>query len=500
MSAQPAVLFVSTEVYPFAKTGGLADVSAFLPKALRARGCDIRIVMPKFRGIEERFGHLLRQEAAFPLAFAGRTTDCVVQSVRFGDNFVYLIDAPHYYDRERLYDYEDEMERFVFFSLAALEALPRLAFRPDIVHCNDWLTGFVPYFLQERYRQQDFFRNMRTIFTIHAMLYQGVFHRDLTKRLLGVEWDTFAARGLGFYGQINCMKVGILTADLVSTVSPSYAAEISKTSPLNIEPLTESLRSRRRSLTGILNGIDPEANDPSADPRLYAGYDAERPAGKAENKRRLQEALGLPVRSDVPVVAVVSRLEITKGLYLIEKSYHELLKDDLQFIVVGDGIPYYDHLFRTMQEAFPNRMRYLPYDETSAYRTYAAADLFLMPSYTEACGISQLIGMRYGAVPIIRETGGLRDTVEPYDPVRGTGTGFAFKYASQWVMLDAVRRAIEVYRRPDEWRSLTYRAMTHPVGWEQSTEQYLKLYTRAVQLPALQRQSDAQGQEIPQSF
>lgn len=476
MKNQPTILFVSTEVFPFAKTGGLADVSSFLPKSLRSQGYDCRIMMPKFKGIEEKYGHRLQLAATFDIEFAGKTFQCDVEYISHNDNMIYFVNNPYYFDRDRIYDYDDEMERFVFFSKAVLDSLPLLGFKPDIVHCNDWLTGFVPFFLKTQYGGREFYRSMKSIFTIHALLYQGVFNKNNTKRLLDLDWDYFVANGLDYYDQVNCMKVGIMLADVVSTVSPSYAKEISKISPMNIEPLTESLFKRRRNLHGILNGIDLDENNPAVDPRLFANYDAGQLRGKAENKRRLQETFGLPVRADVPIVAVISRLEITKGLYLIEKSFHELLKEDLQFVVIGDGIPYYDYLFNNMQKSFPDSMYYSGYSDNIAYKTYAGADLFLMPSYTEACGISQLIGMRYGTVPIIRETGGLRDTVEHYDPHTGEGTGFTFKYASQWVMLDAIRKAIEVYHRKEEWQRLVERVMTLPVGWENSTKSYIELY------------------------
>ncbi|MBW7475198.1 glycogen synthase [Paenibacillus oenotherae] len=476
MTIKPAILFISTEVFPFAKTGGLADVSSFLPKSLRSQGYDVRVMMPKFKGIEEKYGHQLQVVATFDIEFAGKKFQCGVESIAYNDNMIYFINNPYYFDRDRIYDYDDEMERFVFFCKAVMDCIPFLGFKPNILHCNDWLTGFVPFFLKTQYRELDFYKDMKSIFTIHALLYQGVFNKKNTKDLLNLEWDYFVEHGLDYYDQVNCMKVGIMLADVVSTVSPSYAAEISKISPMNIEPLTETLFKRRRNLHGILNGIDMDENNPAADPRLFANYDADNLQGKAENKRRLQETFNLPVRADVPIVAIISRLEITKGLYLIEKSFHEMLKEDMQFVVIGDGIPYYDYLFTNIMKAFPDKMYYSAYNDDIAYKTYAGADIFLMPSYTEACGISQLIGMRYGTVPIIRETGGLRDTVQHYDERTGEGTGFTFKYASQWVMLDAIRKSMEVYHKKEQWHKLVTRVMKLPVGWENSTKEYMKLY------------------------
>ncbi|MWC26980.1 glycogen synthase [Paenibacillus sp. MMS18-CY102] len=478
-------LFISTEVYPFAKTGGLADVAAFLPKALRQRGCDVRIMMPKFRSVGERFGDELRFVASFELELAGRMVQGAVETLEYGGNIVYFIDCPHYFDRERIYDYEDELERFVFFCKAALTALPKIGFKPSLLHCNDWLTGFIPFFLKNEFSKLPYYAEMKTLFTIHAMLYQGVFHQRAATEVLGLDWSYFTERGLDFYGQLNCMKIGILTADTVSTVSPSYAAEISKLSPLQMEPLAPVLRKRRKDLHGILNGIDLEENNPATDKRLFANYDANDLSGKAVNKRELQQLLGLPVRPDVPIVTLISRLEITKGLYLLEKSYHELLKDDLQLIVVGDGIPYYDYLFNHIMEKFPNNMRYRTYEETLAYRAYAGADLFLMPSYTEACGISQLIGMRYGTVPIVRETGGLVDTVQPYNAETGEGTGITFKYANHWVMLDAIRRGVELYKDRSAWDGVVARCMSRQLGWEQSAGEYQKLYEQVVGEPQI---------------
>ncbi|MEW9701431.1 glycogen synthase [Paenibacillus sp. SI8] len=477
MTNNVKTLYISTEVYPFAKTGGLADVSAFLPKSLRAHGYDVRIMMPKFRNVKDHYNDQLKFVAAIDIQIADRTSQAVVEMIEYNGNIVYFIDCPHYFDRDRLYDYEDEMERFVFFCKAVLEALPFLGFQPDVLHCNDWLTAFIPFFLKNEYSTRDFYSGMKSLFTIHALLYQGVFHKDNASKVLHMDWAYFLEHGLDFYNQINCMKIGIKLADAVSTVSPSYAAEISKISPLHMEPLTPVLNKRRKNLYGILNGIDLDENNPATDPRLYANYDANDLSGKRQNKSKLQEAFGLPVREDVPVVAIISRLEITKGLYLIEKSYHELLKDDLQFIIVGDGIPYYDYLFTNIMKAFPDKMRYVAYNEDIAYQTYAGADIFLMPSYTEACGISQLIGMRYGTVPLVRETGGLRDTVQPYDEATGEGTGFSFKYANQWVMLDAIRRAADLYRdNKPVWQTLVTRCMTQSLGWEHSAKSYIELY------------------------
>lgn len=482
MGREPMILYATTEVFPFAKTGGLADVSAFLPKALRKEGYDVRIIMPKFKGIEDKYGHQLQHVVTAEMDFAGKNHCFSVESIVYNGNMIYFVEAPYYFGRDRIYDYDDEMERFVFFCKAVMESLPLIGFQPDILQCNDWLMGFIPFFLKTKYRQLEFYKSMKSIFTIHALLYQGVFNKSNVNSLLGLEWDYFVEQGLDYYDQVNCMKVGIMTSDVVSTVSPSYAAEISKMSPLHMEPLTESLFKRRRNLHGILNGIDLDENNPATDRRLFANYSLENLEGKAENKRKLQESLGLPVRADVPIVSLISRLEITKGLYLIEKSYHELLKEDIQFVVVGDGIPYYDYLFSNIMKAFPDKMYYSTYSEDLAYKTYAGADLFLMPSYTEACGISQLIGMRYGTVPIIRETGGLRDTVEPFHEESGTGTGFTFKYASQWVMLDTVRKAVDVYHKPDKWMKLVTNIMTKPVGWEKSVNEYMKLYEQTMEI------------------
>lgn len=480
MERKPAILFATTEVFPFAKTGGLADVSAFLPKALRNEGYDIRIIMPKFKGIEDKYGHQLEHVMTMDVEFAGQIHTCSIESIFYNGNMIYFVNTPYYFERDRIYDYDDEMERFVYFGKAVLDALPLIGFKPNILHCNDWLMGCIPFFLKTKYRHQEFYSSMKSIFTIHALLYQGVFNKNNAKKLLDMEWDELVEQGLDYYDQINCMKIGIMTSDVVSTVSPSYATEISKMSPLNMEPLTESLFKRRRNLHGILNGIDLNENNPATDTRLFANFDVDHLDGKAENKKRLQEAIGLPVRADVPIVSLISRLEITKGLYLIEKSYHELLKEDIQFVVIGDGIPYYDYLFTNIMKAFPDKMYYSKYSDEMAYKTYAGSDLFLMPSYTEACGISQLIGMRYGTVPIIRETGGLRDTVQPYHEEDDTGTGFTFKYASQWVMLDTIRKAVEVYHKQDKWDALVRRNMTSPVGWDNSIKEYMKLYEQTI--------------------
>ncbi|MCX8128667.1 MAG: glycogen synthase [Clostridia bacterium] len=470
------ILFAAVEVYPFAKTGGLADVACFLPKAIRNKGYDIRIIMPKYKNIREQYSNLLQPVCELDVEISDKKFRCKVEFTEYNGNIVYFIDNPYYFDRERIYDYDDEMERFVFYCKAVLEAIPLLGFKPQIIQCNDWETGFIPYYMRTHYGSIDYYKDIKTLLTIHTVLYQGVFSKQNAWDVLKTDWSYFTENSLDFYNQINFMKIGIMLADVINTVSPSYADQISTGLPFDVEPIVPVLNKRKKDLYGILNGIDADENNPGTDKRLYANFTYESLEGKAINKEMLQRELDLPVRNDVPIVAIISRLEITKGLYLIEKSFHEMLKDDLQFIVVGDGIPYYRYLFSEMMKAYPDKMRYLPYNESIAYKTYAASDIFLMPSYTEACGISQLIGMRYGAVPLVRETGGLKDTVKCYNEKTGEGNGFSFWYANQWVMLDAVRNAISYYHKKDIWMELVHRCMTQPLGWDKSSSEYIKLY------------------------
>lgn len=480
------VLFISSEVVPFAKTGGLADVAGSLPKALatvgnEGPGHDVRIAMPHYKGIE---GTTYRMD--FPVFFNGRAETAIIRESSIEAQFkgehrtvpVYLVDNHHYFYREGLYMFPDEAERFAFFCRAVLEMLPRLNWQPDILHCNDWQTGPIPFFLKVRYRHDPFYSRMATVFTIHNLQYQGNFPKE-TLTLLGVGEEYFTPHLLEFYGMASFMKMGILYADVINTVSRTYAMEIQR--PEMGERMDGLLRKRSHDLYGIINGINYHEFNPRTDPRIYRNYDIETIENKKENKVALQKEMNLPVR-DVPLLGMISRLVNQKGLDLVAEIADRLLSQDVQLVVLGSGDRYYEDMFWEIQRHYPEKVGvYIGFNAILAQRIYAGADMFLMPSRFEPCGLGQLIAMRYGTVPIVRATGGLADTVVDYDPATGTGTGFVFYEYKADAFYHAIQRALSVYReQPEQWRKLIREGMERDFSWARSAVEYLQLYQEAL--------------------
>jgi len=489
------ILFLAAEMAPFAQTGGLADVAESLPKALATLDTgpahDVRVAIPRYRQIREA-DYL----TDFPVDMAGRQTTAVIRtrSVTAAHRDirrqvpVYLVDNYHYFNRDGMYMFPDEAERFTFFCRAALEMLPRLNWQPDVIHCNDWQTGPVPLLLKTMYAGDPFYQKVATVYTIHNLEYQGDFPKEVL-RVLGLGEEFFTPEKIEFYGAVSFMKAGILYGDVVSTVSRTYAREI-QTADLG-ERMDGVLRLRAGDLYGIINGIDYEEFNPATDPRIYRRYDSSDPAGKRENKRALQEETGLPVR-EAPLLGLVSRLVEQKGLDLILDAFTELMREDVQFVVVGSGDPYYERILKNLGEAFPGQVRVtIGFHPTLAQRVYAGSDMFLMPSRFEPCGLGQLIAMRYGTVPVVRSTGGLADTVHDYDPATGSGNGFAFTEYTAAAFLAAVRRALGFYREePAAWAGLVRRIMGLDNSWARSGVEYLRLYYEA-----LRKHGEAAGLE-----
>ncbi|WP_027719471.1 glycogen synthase GlgA [Desulfovirgula thermocuniculi] len=480
------VLFISSEVVPFAKTGGLADVAGSLPKALatvgnEGPGHDVRIAMPHYKGIE---GAAYRLD--FPVFFQGRAETAIIRESGIEAHYkgehrtvpVYLVDNHHYFYRDGLYMFPDEAARFAFFCRAVLEMLPRLNWQPDILHCNDWQTGPIPFFLKVRYRHDPFYHRMATVFTIHNLQYQGNFPKE-TLTLLGVGEEYFTPQLLEFYGTVSFMKMGILYADVITTVSRTYAAEIQR--PEMGERMDGLLRKRSHDLYGIVNGINYHEFNPRTDPRIYRNYDVESIENKRENKVALQKEMNLPVR-DVPLLGMISRLVDQKGLDLVAEVADRLLSQDVQLVVLGSGDRYYEEMFREIQRRYPEKVGvYIGFNAILAQRIYAGADMFLMPSRFEPCGLGQLIAMRYGTVPVVRATGGLADTVVDYNPATGTGTGFVFYEYKGDAFYHALQRALFVYReQPEQWRRIVREGMERDFSWARSAVEYLQLYQEAL--------------------
>ncbi len=473
------VLFAAAEAAPFAKTGGLGEVVGSLPAALRRLGVDARVVIPLYAAIPPglRAGMALIKEFTVPVGW--RRQYCGLLALRHRDVPFYFIDNKYYFDRPGLYGHYDEAERFAYYARAVLEALPHLGWSPDILHCHDWHTGLIPAYHAAHRRHTPPGKNTRTVFTIHNLKYQGVFPKAIMGDLVDLGWEHFTVDGLEFYDQVSYIKAGINYADRITTVSPSYAGEIRQ--PFCGEMLDGLLRRRGGDLTGILNGIDTAAYDPAADPRLFRRYGAaDCLEGKRDNKLRLQEGLGLAVRGGTPLVAVVARLVRQKGFDLLVRVADEMLAADMQLVVMGDGEDWYRAFFRDLAFRHPGQATCLPFDDATYRRILAAADLFLMPSLFEPCGLAQLAAMRYGALPLVRETGGLRDTVRPYNQYTGEGNGFAFANYNAHDLLHTLRWALSLHGDRLVWRSLVRRAMSGDYGWERSAGRYMELYEQLV--------------------
>lgn len=481
------ILYVSAEVVPFAKTGGLADVAGSLPKALSIvvdQGLphnDVRVVMPRYKMIEDA-----QYVTDFPVWFNGRNQTTIIKQKGIEAHYqgahetipVYMIDNHHYYYRDRIYVYDDEAERYAYFCKAVLEMLPQIGWQPDIIHCNDWQSAPIPLFLKTHYRDNLFYKRIATILTIHNLFYQGNYPPE-TLELFGLGPEYFHPDELEFYGNISFIKAGIQYADLINTVSRTYAREI-QTTELG-EGMEGLLRRRSNVLYGIVNGINYHEFNPKTDPRIHWNYDADTIEHKKENKYALQREMQLPVR-DVPVLGIVTRLVDQKGLDLIAEISDELMRLDIQFVVLGSGDEYYHRLFTEMKQRHPLRLAvHIGFNPVLAQRIYAGSDMFLMPSRFEPCGLGQLIALRYGTVPIVRETGGLADTIREYEPATGTGNGFVHQEYSGRALYSAIARALKLYREDvDAWQRLVRNGMEQDFSWARSAVEYLQLYSEAI--------------------
>jgi starch synthase len=481
------ILMMAAEMVPFAKTGGLADVVGALPKALHALGHDVRVAIPRYGRIDrERFGLRLASEPySVPLDDERVEAMLVVGSVaaNAGDVPVYMVDNPRFFDRDGIYMYDDDADRFIFFCRAALEGMRQLDWAPDVIHCHDWHTAIVPNWLKTIYKADPFFARTACLYTIHNLAYQGIFGYRVLE-IAGVDEFGFIAHpDLPHLNDVvDFMGRGIYYADIVNTVSETYAQEILL--PEFGEGLDPMLRDRRDRLYGVLNGIDTALNDPATDPYIAAHYDAGTPAGKALCKLDLQREAALPQRPDVPLIGSISRLADQKGFDLIDLMIEPLLRHhEVQVIVVGTGDQRYHDRFQELRARFPDQLAvFLTFNAPLAQKVYAGADMFLMPSRFEPCGLSQMIALRYGTLPIVRATGGLADTVRDYDPATGAGNGFTFGAYDSMALYAAIVRALETYRHRTIWQHLIGHAMNADHSWTTSARRYVELYRRAMAL------------------
>ncbi len=471
------ILFVASEAVPFVKTGGLADVVGALAPVLAAQGHDVRVVIPLFSAIAREYPPQMTHVCDFEVQLGWRRQYCGVEKIDKDGVTWYFMDNKYYFGRPYIYGMGgDEYERFGFFCRGVLNMLPLLDFQPEVIHCHDWQSGMIPALLKIQYAHLPFYNGIRTVFTIHNLQYQGIFGIREVQDVLGLGDSLWTDDKLECFGCANFMKAALVYADMITTVSPSYAEEIQ--TAYYGERLDGLLRSRKKDLHGVLNGIDMHLYDPQNDPLIEKNFSKDDISGKKDCKAALQRNLGLEVNPGVPVIGMVGRLSNQKGLDLVDYVIADIMRQDVQLVVLGMGEGRYFNLFSWAEGEYRGRVAArFTMDHALAHRIYAGADIFLMPSQFEPCGLSQMIAMRYGTVPIVRETGGLRDTVLSYNEFSGEGNGFSFFNYNAHDMLHVIERAIGYYKnRTDIWKTLQLRGMTGDYSWSHSAGEYMNLY------------------------
>jgi starch synthase len=484
------ILLVASEAVPFAKTGGLADVSGALPIELERLGHQVTLILPAYQAIRSAGVPIEPTGVTFEIAIGNKTVSGSFLKSQLPDSgvTVYFVDQPQYYERPGLYqedgeDYRDNCERFVFFSRAVLEAVRLLDLDVEVIHANDWQTGLVPAYLKVEYRGVPGYEQIGALFTIHNMAYQGMFwHWDML--LTGLDWKYFNWQQMEFFGNLNLLKTGLIFADRLNTVSPRYAEEI-QTAPLGCG-LEGVLQQRRHVLSGIVNGVDYREWDPETDPNLAANYGPDTFAeGKAACKAALQTEIGLPVEPKTPLVAFIGRLTDQKGVDLLVATVRDWVQTrDAQWVFLGTGDPQYHEQFAMLAERFPQKAAArLEFSNQLAHRIEAGADMFAMPSRFEPCGLNQLYSLKYGTVPVVRATGGLADTIIDRNEATaadGTATGFAFSEYSALALSESLERACQVYATPENWNRLVQACMRQNWSWATSAGRYVELYKQTV--------------------
>ena len=472
------VLYVTAECWPFIKTGGLGDVAYALPKALKKEGVDVRVIMPKYSNIPTYLKDKFKPVAEFSVKVGWRNQYCGIESMELDGITFYFIDNEFYFkrsDQPSIYGHGDDPERFAFFTNAVLAAIEKLNFYPDVMNLNDWHTGMIPLMLKENYGHLRKYKNIKTVYTIHNLQYQGIFNKEILGNIFDLSYDHFNNGDIEFYGNVNFMKAGIVFADEVTTVSKTYAKEIQ--TEFYGEGLDGLLKANAYKLEGILNGIDYDLNNPATDNAIFVNFDVNCIEKKLENKKKLQEILGLEVNPDIPLVGIVSRLTSQKGLDLINYMMPEIMSENLQMVVLGTGEHQYQSMFNYYNSNFSDKLSArITFDTAFAQQIYAACDIFLMPSLYEPCGIGQMLAMRYGSIPIVRETGGLKDTVMPYNKFTGEGNGFSFANYNAHEMFFTLQKAIKLYQDKNIWNNLIINAMNTDTSWKKSAQDYIRIF------------------------
>ena len=476
------VLFAASEAHPFIKTGGLGDVMGALPQSLTELGVEARVVIPKYKNIKDELKQNLQFIKWFTVPVGWRNQYCGVFQYKYKDVVYYFIDNEYYFNRDGLYGYYDDGERFAFFNRAVLEFIKEIDWKPDIINCNDWQTGMVPVLLNLEYKNNEFYSNMKTVFSIHNLLFKGSFVPNVLPELFGYDYMPLTNGSVELNGSVSFLKGGINYSDQITTVSNTYAEEI-KTQQYG-EGLDGLLRCKSDFLKGIVNGIDYEEFDPEKDNLIFKNFTWDSISDKVENKLSLQKELGLPQRAETPMIGLISRLTHQKGCDLIVSIIDRLLQKDIQFVVLGTGDYWYEETFKNLQYRYPDKVSAnIKFDNSLAHKIYAATDMFLMPSLFEPCGLGQLIALRYGSIPIVRETGGLKDTISHYNKYTGIGNGFGFKNFNSNELMQIIEYALTIYDDKDAWNNIIRQAMDSDNSWEKSAMQYKLLYEDVVKRP-----------------
>lgn len=470
------ILFAASEAAPFVKSGGLGDVIGSLPVALKGKQCEMSCVIPLHEKIDQETKNKMTFIANIFVPVAWRKQYCGLFLLEKEGVKWYFIDNEYYFKRgDALYGCYDDAERYAFFSRAVLEVLPLMDSMPDIIHCHDWQTALVPVYLRLLYHDKPEYDRIKTVFTIHNIEYQGKFGRDIMQNVLGIEEKEFDNGFMEHSGSVNFMKSAIVCSDWVTTVSPSYACEIQDATFAH--GLEGILGYHKGKVSGILNGISKKAFNPKTDKRLFAKYSADDISGKSVNKAELQKMLNLPVNPDIPLVGMVTRLVNHKGMDMVTQVLDEILERDLQLVVVGTGDWHFEQYLKDHQWQYPSKLSvHIAFNPDLAQKVYAGCDMFLMPSRSEPCGLAQMIALNYGTIPIVRATGGLRDTVTPYNQEEKTGNGFSFEHCDAYQMLGTIDYACQMFQDKTVWEGLIKQGISSDFTWKNSAKQYQKLY------------------------
>ena len=479
MDMAKKILMVGGEVMPFAATGGLGDVLGSLPASVKAEmgdDVDMRLVMPLYSSVKKEYRDMMKLEAEFTVYLSWRKQYCGIYSLEKEGVIYYFLDNEYYFKRPEMYGNFDDGERYAFFCKAVMQMMPVIGFYPEILHAHDWQSALSVVYLKTEYREAPLYKDMRAIYTIHNIAYQGKYDMAILSDVFGIDYKY--ASIMCYDGCINLMKGAIVCADRVTTVSPTYAKEIKY--PEHAEGLHYILRDNNYKLSGILNGIDYDYYNPEKDTAIGYTFSADNLDGKAANKMALQKETGLPQRADVPMIAVITRLAAHKGLDLVERIMESVVaENDVQLVILGKGEERFENYFRYLDAKYPDKVKALiVYDRDLSKRIYAAADIFVMPSKSEPCGLAQMIASRYGAVPVTRETGGLYDSIKGYYEENGEihGNGFTFANYSEAELKDRILAALNLYSQGDKWTSLVKKIMNIDFSWNISAKKYIELY------------------------